>query len=140
MAATWAACVAAAWAIAVAVAWALATCAVAVRFSIDDGGGPDGTAVHGDRMEIFEALAELPDLWDINISDYSLEMGVSRFVGEGALENYMATVKSKTTKPVVTVDGLPVGDGRPGPRTMQLRTAYWDAHSDPKWVTLVSYG
>jgi dimethylamine/trimethylamine dehydrogenase len=79
------------------------TCAVAVRFSVDDGGGSDGTPVHADRMEIFEALAELPDLWDINIADYSLEMGVSRFVGEGALENYMATVKSKTSKPVVTV-------------------------------------
>jgi dimethylamine/trimethylamine dehydrogenase len=79
------------------------TCAVAVRFSVDDGGGPDGTPVINDRMEIFEALAELPDLWDINIDDYSLEMGVSRFVREGALESYMATVKSKTTKPVVTV-------------------------------------
>jgi dimethylamine/trimethylamine dehydrogenase len=78
-------------------------CAVAVRFSVDDGGGPDGTPVHADRMEIFEALAELPDLWDINIQDYSLEMGVSRFVQEGALENYMAIVKSRTTKPVVTV-------------------------------------
>ena len=79
------------------------TCAVAVRYTVDDGGGPDGTPVHADRMEIFEALAELPDLWDINIRDYSLEMGVSRFVKEGALENYMATVKSKTSKPVVTV-------------------------------------
>jgi dimethylamine/trimethylamine dehydrogenase len=54
-------------------------------------------------MEIFEALAEMPDLWDINIADYSLEMGVSRFVGEGSLEAYMSTVKSKTSKPVVTV-------------------------------------
>jgi dimethylamine/trimethylamine dehydrogenase len=79
------------------------TCAVAVRFSVDDGGGADGTPVIGDRMEIFEALAELPDLWDINVADYSLEMGASRFVQEGALENYMATVRSKTTKPVVTV-------------------------------------
>ncbi len=79
------------------------TCAVAVRYSVDDGGGADGTPVHADKMEIFEALAELPDLWDINIGDYSLEMGVSRFVKEGSLENYMATVKSKTTKPVVTV-------------------------------------
>jgi dimethylamine/trimethylamine dehydrogenase len=79
------------------------TGAVAVRYTVDDGGGPDGTPVHGDRMEIFEALAELPDLWDINIWDYSLEMGVSRFVKEGALEAYMASVKSKTTKPVVTV-------------------------------------
>jgi dimethylamine/trimethylamine dehydrogenase len=79
------------------------TCAVAVRYSIDDGGGPDGTPVHGDKMEIFEALAELPDLWDINIWDYSLEMGTSRFTREGALEDYMSTVKSKTSKPVVTV-------------------------------------
>lgn len=79
------------------------TCAIAVRYSVDDGGGPDGTPVHADRMEIFEALAELPDLWDINIADYSLEMGASRFVQEGALENYVNTVKSKTSKPVVTV-------------------------------------
>lgn len=78
-------------------------CAVAVRYTTDDGGGPDGTPVHGDRLEIFEALAELPDLWDINIMDYSLEMGVSRFVKEASLEAYMANVKSLTTKPVVTV-------------------------------------
>ncbi len=79
------------------------TCAIAVRYTVDDGGGPDGSPVHGDRMEIFEAMAELPDLWDINIWDYSLEMGTSRFTREGALEAYMSTVKSKTTKPVVTV-------------------------------------
>ena len=78
-------------------------CAVAVRFSIDDGGGADGFPVHGERMEMFELMAELPDLWDINISDYSLEMGVSRFVKEGSLEAYMSAVKSKTSKPVVTV-------------------------------------
>jgi dimethylamine/trimethylamine dehydrogenase len=52
---------------------------------------------------MFAMLAELPDLWDINIADYSLEMGVSRFTQEGALEPYMAWVKSATTKPVVTV-------------------------------------
>jgi dimethylamine/trimethylamine dehydrogenase len=38
---------------------------------------------HGERREMFEMLAELPDLWDINIADYSLEMGVSRFAKEG---------------------------------------------------------
>ncbi|MDH3918365.1 MAG: FAD-dependent oxidoreductase, partial [Rhodospirillales bacterium] len=41
--------------------------------------------------------------WDINIADYSYEMGVSRFVKEGALEPYMDFVKSVTSKPVVTV-------------------------------------
>ena len=78
-------------------------CAVAVRFSAEEGGGGDGVPVHGERREMFEMLGELPDLWDINIADYSLEMGVSRFVKEGALEPYMSFVKSVTTKPVVTV-------------------------------------
>ena len=78
-------------------------CAVAVRFSAEEGGGGDGVPVYGERREMFEMLGKLPDLWDINIADYSLEMGVSRFVKEGALEPYMSFVKSVTTKPVVTV-------------------------------------
>ena len=78
-------------------------CAVAVRFSVDEGGGEDGIPVQMERRDMFEMLAELPDLWDINIADYSYEMGVSRFVKEGALEPYMGFVKSVTSKPVVTV-------------------------------------
>jgi len=79
------------------------TCAVAVRFSADEGGGEDGVPVPGECRDMIELLGELPDLWDINIADYSYEMGVSRFVGEGALEPYMDFVKSVTSKPVVTV-------------------------------------
>lgn len=78
-------------------------CAIAVRFSADEGGGADGTPVSGERREMFGMLGELPDLWDINIADYSYEMGVSRFVREAALEPYMDFVKSVTAKPVVTV-------------------------------------
>lgn len=78
-------------------------CAVAVRFAADEQIGEDGVPIYGERREMFEMLAELPDLWDINIEDYSLEMGVSRFVKEASLEPYMDFVKSKTTKPVVTV-------------------------------------
>jgi dimethylamine/trimethylamine dehydrogenase len=79
------------------------TCAVAVRFSADEQIGEDGEPVHGERRDMLGLLAELPDLWDINIADYSYEMGVSRFVKEASLEPYMAFVKSVTTKPVVTV-------------------------------------
>jgi dimethylamine/trimethylamine dehydrogenase len=79
------------------------TCAVAVRFSADQEAGVDGEPVIGEHREMLEMLAELPDLWDINIKDYSYEMGVSRFVKEGSLEAYMSYVKSITTKPVVTV-------------------------------------
>ncbi len=78
-------------------------CAVAVRFSADESGGTEGQPLIGERRETIEMLAELPDLWDINISDYSQEMGVSRFVKEASLEAHMSYVKSITTKPVVTV-------------------------------------
>jgi len=81
------------------------TMAVAVRFSAETsgGGGGDGNPVPGETEDIFGILGELPDLWDINISDYSLEMGLSRFVQEGSLEPYVAGIKSMTTKPVVSV-------------------------------------
>jgi dimethylamine/trimethylamine dehydrogenase len=77
-------------------------CAVAVRYSVggDDGEDPSLTNERRDRLEM---LAELPDLWDININDYYQEMGASRFTKEGSLEEHMSFVKSVTTKPVVTV-------------------------------------
>ena len=78
-------------------------CAVAVRFAADEEIGKDGQPIIGERREMLAMMAELPDLWDINIADYSLEMGVSRFVKEGSLEPYMSFVRSVTTKPVVTV-------------------------------------
>ena len=78
-------------------------CAVAVRFAADEEIGEDGVPIHGERRDMFEMMAEMPDLWDINIADYSVEMGVSRFTKEASLEPYMDFIKSKTTKPVVTV-------------------------------------
>ena len=63
----------------------------------------DGNPVPGETEDMFGILGELPDLWDININDYSLEMGLSRFVQEGALEPYVSSIKTMTTKPVVSV-------------------------------------
>lgn len=77
--------------------------AVAVRFAADEQIGEDGIPITGERRDMFEMLAPLPDLWDINIADYIVEMGVSRFTKEAALEPYMDFVKSVTDKPVVTV-------------------------------------
>ena len=79
------------------------TCAVAVRFAADEEIGEDGVPVHGERRDMFALLADLPDLWDINIASYTVEMGVSRFTREAALEPYMDFVKGLTDKPVVTV-------------------------------------
>jgi dimethylamine/trimethylamine dehydrogenase len=71
-------------------------CAVAVRFAADAEAGEDGEPILGERHEMFALMAEMPDLWDINVADYSLEMGASRFVKEGALEPYMRWVRSMT--------------------------------------------
>ena len=78
-------------------------CAVAVRFAADEEIGVDGIPIQGERRDMFSMLANLPDLWDINIADYTVEMGVSRFTKEAALEPYMDFVKGETSKPVVTV-------------------------------------
>lgn len=82
------------------------TMAVAVRFSAETNGGDDagdGKPMAGESAEILNLIGELPDLWDININDYSMEMGVSRFVKQGALEPYVSFVKKLTSKPVVSV-------------------------------------
>jgi dimethylamine/trimethylamine dehydrogenase len=77
-------------------------CAVAVRYSAA-GGFTDGEPLFEEHRTMLELLAELPDLWDIVVDDYSYEMGSSRFVKEAALEDYMSWVKQVTTKPVVTI-------------------------------------
>jgi dimethylamine/trimethylamine dehydrogenase len=78
-------------------------CAVAVRFSADGGGSTNGVIDNDEQRDMLEMLAGLPDLWDINITDYSKEMGSSRYIKEGALEDYVSFVKKITDKPVVSV-------------------------------------
>jgi branched-subunit amino acid aminotransferase/4-amino-4-deoxychorismate lyase len=41
--------------------------------------------------------------------------------------------------PVTMLDGQPVGDGRPGPVTLDIRTRYWDIHRDPRYTLEVDY-
>jgi dimethylamine/trimethylamine dehydrogenase len=78
-------------------------CAVAVRFSADGSGSGNGIIDNSEQREMLEMLSELPDLWDINITDYSKEMGSSRYIKEAAQEDYISYVKKITDKPVVGV-------------------------------------
>lgn len=79
------------------------TCAVAVRLAVDELLGPDGITAAEEGREIVEMLAELPDLWDVNISNWANDSETSRFGEEGAQEKYISFVKGLTTKPVVGV-------------------------------------
>jgi dimethylamine/trimethylamine dehydrogenase len=51
----------------------------------------------------FRLLADTPDLWDIASSDYTREMGSSRFVREAELQQAVARIRALTSKPVVSV-------------------------------------
>ena len=78
-------------------------CAIAVRLAVDELLGSDGIVADVEGREIVEMLAELPDLWDVNVSDWSNDSVTARFGEEGAQEHYTAFVKQVTTKPVVGV-------------------------------------
>jgi dimethylamine/trimethylamine dehydrogenase len=79
------------------------TCAVAVRFAVDELLGKEGMQHDGEARDIVSMLAELPDLWDVNISGWSNDSITSRFGKEGHQEKYISFVKGLTTKPVVGV-------------------------------------
>jgi dimethylamine/trimethylamine dehydrogenase len=80
-----------------------ADCAVAVRFAVDELRGADGISAQSEGREIVAMLAELPDLWDVNVSDWPNDSKTSRFAAEGYQEEFVRFVKTVTTKPVVGV-------------------------------------
>ena len=83
------------------------TCAVAFRFAVDELKGIDGMQFDEEGRAVVELLAEMPDLWDVNVSDWSNDSQTSRFeINEGYQVPYIEFVKSLTSKPVVGVGRL----------------------------------
>ena len=78
------------------------TCAVALRFAVDELIGSDGMN-RSEAEDIVGLLAELPDLWDVNVAAWHNDSLPSRFGSEGSQESYIDFVKKLTTKPVVGV-------------------------------------
>ena len=78
------------------------TCAVALRFAVEEGLGPGGVEL-AEAQDIVGMLAELPDLWDVNLAAWYNDSVPSRFAAEGAQEPFIAFVKQATSKPVVGV-------------------------------------
>jgi dimethylamine/trimethylamine dehydrogenase len=67
-----------------------ADCAVALRFAADDGGfvgvetGRSGRDQHlsSERCDMISTLADLPDLWDVTVRNWEMDMSSSRFFNE----------------------------------------------------------
>jgi dimethylamine/trimethylamine dehydrogenase len=78
-------------------------CAVALRFAVDECCGDAGLEWEKEGQDIVEMLKDLPDLWDVNLADWSNDSVSSRFAKEGYQEPYTQFVKKITNKPVVGV-------------------------------------
>ncbi len=77
--------------------------AVAIRLAVHEVGGRGKITNDGEGRDVVEALADLPDLWDVNIASWPNDSGTSRFDREGWQEEFTSFVKEVTNKPVVGV-------------------------------------
>jgi len=78
------------------------SCAIALRFAVDELLGKEGMQ-KSEAEDIIGLLAELPDLWDVNLAAWHNDSMPSRFGNEGGQEDYIGFVKQLTSKPVVGV-------------------------------------
>lgn len=79
------------------------TMAVVVRFAVDEMMGKNGLEWENEGRDAIEMLAELPDMWDVNVGNWENDSMTSRFAPEGYQEEYISFVKSMTSKPVSAV-------------------------------------
>ncbi|WP_306113701.1 MULTISPECIES: NAD(P)-binding protein [unclassified Roseovarius] len=83
------------------------TCAVAFRFAVDEVMGTSGMQAAEEGRAVVEMLADLPDLWDVNVSNWANDSMTTRFQPQDGYQNdHIAFVKSVTGKPVVGVGRL----------------------------------
>ena len=83
------------------------TCAVAFRFAVDQMRGEAGMQATGEGREVVQMLADLPDLWDVNVSGWENDSATTRFQPEDGYQNdYISFVKEVTQRPVVGVGRL----------------------------------
>ena len=78
------------------------TCAVALRFATEEFLG-EGGVHNAEAKEIVHHLADLPDIWDVNVAAWYNDSLTSRFGAEGYQQPFTAWVKQITSKPVVGV-------------------------------------
>ena len=76
--------------------------AIAFRFAVDEVMGPDGMQAGAEGRELVEMLAHLPDLWDVNLADWSNDSQTSRFQPEDGFQMpYIDFVRQVVDVPVV---------------------------------------
>lgn len=83
------------------------TCGIAFRFAVDELKGQDGIQAQEEGRAVVEYLSDLPDIWDVNVSDWSNDSQTTRVEPtDGYQIPYIEFVKKATDKPVVAVGRL----------------------------------
>ncbi len=81
-----------------------ADCGIALRLAVDELMGDGGLQATDEGSEIVTMLADIPDLWDVNVSGWDNDSATARFEpNEGYQEQQTAFVKKLVNKPVVGV-------------------------------------
>ena len=78
-------------------------CAVALRFGVNSLIIDEDISSQSEGHDLVAMLAELPDLWDVNVAGWENDSITSRFGKEGHQEPIISFVKKLTSKPVVGV-------------------------------------
>jgi len=84
--------------------------AIAIRFAVHEAAGPQKILFDGEGRDVVEALAHIPDLWDVNISGWARDSATSRYEAEGYQEQFVSFVKQVTEKPVLGVGRFTLPD------------------------------
>ena len=112
--------------------------------NVTEGSGYNLFALVGDRLMTPESGA-LEGITRRTVLELAAAEGIkaepatiSEEAFRGASELF-ATSTAGGVMPIISLDGRPLGDGRPGPVTTLLRDRYWQAHSDPRYITRVDY-
>ncbi len=78
-------------------------CAVALRFTIDDLRDDNGVQDKAECEDAIGMIADIPDLWDVNVRTWSRDSVTSRFGPEAHQEEHVSFVKALVPTPVVGV-------------------------------------
>ena len=98
-----------------------------------------------DGMLLTPATGMLEGITRRTVLELSAELGITARAEQFGPEvlrradEIFITSTAGGVMPATTLDGVPVGTGKPGPMTLQLRQRYWDAHEEDRWTTAVNY-
>jgi dimethylamine/trimethylamine dehydrogenase len=77
-----------------------------LRFAVDELRGADGIDAESEGREVVEMLAELPDLWDVNVSDWPNDSKTSRLPNDELAQALGGMPEAISAAGIVTITSI----------------------------------